>query len=149
MPFATTFRTAIVAMVLCGCDGLARAPSKAERVSRPYSGDIAPPERPLAVIGDTQRTSMWERLALREVNDDQQRILFDALEQESLGALAHLGDMVFDAASESDWRRFDDRLASIADRRVPVLPALATTSTQARAHSSGVGSRPAFRGSPR
>ena len=107
----------IVAIALCGCAG-------PTITGRPYSDQIAHAEKPLAVIGDTQRTSWGERMVGREVNDDEQRILLDALSRESLGAIAHVGDMVFDAASEEEWQRFDNHLASIADRRVPVLPAM-------------------------
>lgn len=108
----------------CACGGCAlRAPNGAFPVELPES---LPASRPLAVIGDLQMTSRYVRWIMRRESNraDQERLLADLHERSSgLAALVIVGDLVFTAASRSDWRRFDALVSPVA-RNVPVLPAI-------------------------
>jgi hypothetical protein len=85
-----------------------------------------PATKPLAVVGDLQLTAPFVRWVMRrESNEAEQlRLVTDLQEHaDTIGALVIVGDLVFTAASRSDWRRFDGFVGPLA-RRVPVLPAI-------------------------
>jgi len=90
-------------------------------VVHPYPQRIEDARRPLAVMGDTQRTSVFECLIGREVNDREQLALMGALSRDAPGALVMVGDMVFDGSSAAHWTHFDDVLAPIRRLNIPVL----------------------------
>jgi UDP-2,3-diacylglucosamine pyrophosphatase LpxH len=82
--------------------------------------------KPLAVVGDLQATSWLARRVMgrESTRAAQERLVADLQEQAArTAALVIVGDLVFNARSRSDWRRFDGFVAPIA-RRVPVLPAI-------------------------
>ncbi len=85
----------------------------------------AEPQLPIAVIGDTQRTSWMESLLMfREENDRERALLLEHLFHTKFSLLVHLGDMVFDGASASEWKEFDRLFAPVLARGVPVIPAV-------------------------
>ncbi len=76
----------------------------------------------LAILGDTQRTSFFERYVLgREDNTDRQPALVADLVAQDPAALVLVGDLVFDGGSNADWEWFDG-LFSKLPRSTPVLP---------------------------
>jgi Calcineurin-like phosphoesterase len=80
----------------------------------------------LAIVGDLQMTPWFVRTVMRRESnrDAQTRLIADLrVHIDELAALAIVGDLVFNARSDSDWRHFDDVIAPVA-RRVPVLPAI-------------------------
>ena len=77
---------------------------------------------PLAVVGDTQRTSrleLWWR-----AHDAEQEALFEALTEARPAAILHLGDLVTWGPSRWHWRRFDRLHAGLRAAGVPVFPVL-------------------------
>lgn len=83
------------------------------------------PQLPMAVIGDTQRTSWMESIFMfREENDRERELLLSHLLRTKFGLLVHLGDMVFDGASASEWKEFDRWFAPVFARGIPVIPAV-------------------------
>ena len=80
----------------------------------------------IVVLGDTQRTTLVERLLLgREQNERARRALIEKLAREERPAfVVHLGDLVSWGASEREWRYFDRLVAPLAALRVPIRPVL-------------------------
>jgi Icc-related predicted phosphoesterase len=77
------------------------------------------------VIGDTQRTTLIERMLLfREQNDVQRIKLVRALLTDSPDFLVHLGDMVHKGSSKAAWDDFDALVAPIRSAEIRMLPAL-------------------------
>lgn len=95
---------------------------------------------PIAVIGDTQRTSRLETVfMLREQNDRERELLLHHLFRADFDLLVHLGDMVFDGSSASEWQEFDRLFAPVLAKGIPVIPAVGNheywgNNQQARAH---------------
>lgn len=79
------------------------------------------------LIGDTQRTGWMEKYFIfRESNDSIQFKMFEkiaALETKP-SFIIHLGDMVYEGASEEDWKYFDDFTSEVRDMNIPILPLL-------------------------
>lgn len=76
----------------------------------------------LAILGDTQRTSFFERFVLgREDNSARQPLLIGDLVAQDPAALVLVGDLVFDGGSDDDWSWFDGLFAELP-RSTPVLP---------------------------
>jgi hypothetical protein len=83
------------------------------------------PQLPIAVIGDTQRTSWIETiLMLREKNERERALLLHHLFRTKFSLLVHLGDMVFDGTSASEWKEFDRLFAPVLAKGIPVIPAV-------------------------
>lgn len=79
------------------------------------------------LIGDTQRTGLLEsNLLFRESNDSVQFELFKKITSldKKPSFIVHLGDMVFDASSEDDWRYFDSSISVIRNKNIPIVPVL-------------------------
>ncbi|MFQ5507128.1 MAG: metallophosphoesterase, partial [Planctomycetota bacterium] len=53
------------------------------------------PQARIAIVGDTQRTSLAERMIGREQNDPERLTLIKHIAAERADLLIHLGDMVF------------------------------------------------------
>jgi hypothetical protein len=80
---------------------------------------------PIAIIGDTQRTSRLEKtLLLREQNDEERENLLRHLFQREFGLLVHLGDMVVNGASARAWNEFDRLFTPVFTNRIPFHPLL-------------------------
>ena len=75
-----------------------------------------------AVVGDTQRTSFWE--FWREQNDGARAAVLQELAAENPAFVIHLGDLVFQGSSRSQWRQFDRWAAALRDRGIPMFPIL-------------------------
>lgn len=89
-----------------------------------YRQDVPPEVRRIALVGDTQRTSLWECAIGRPVNDAAQWRLVRGLVQDDPDLVLHLGDMVFDPSSTEHWQYFDAMMEPIASAQIPVLPIL-------------------------
>jgi Icc-related predicted phosphoesterase len=76
----------------------------------------------IAVIGDTQHTSFWERVFLRrEDNTLEQKALVSAMSAENPDLVVHLGDLNFLSTAKRLWRRYDELFAPIKERGVQTL----------------------------
>ena len=91
-----------------------------------YQTDIAlRPQNHFCIIGDTQRTSVWERVFLfREQNDQQRSALVQAVARQSPGSVVLLGDLVFSGGSSRHWQRLDELLSPVLARGIPAIPLL-------------------------
>lgn len=79
---------------------------------------------PFAVIGDTQRTSFWECTIGREVNDNETKLIVNAIAVSKAAFLVFLGDMVFDGGNEKHWQYFDKIIIPFRTAMLPILPVL-------------------------
>lgn len=92
---------------------------------RALGDEVALPEGPFAVLGDTQRAGFVERFFLgRERDDAAQARLVSSLAAERPAFVVLLGDLVFNAASDRQWRFFDVLFAPIGSAGVPLVPVL-------------------------
>ncbi len=76
----------------------------------------------ILIIGDTQRTSIWE--FWREKNEDYRGIVLNKLAAENPAFIVHLGDIVFQGSSDSHWQEFDQKSEQIKTRNIPIYPLL-------------------------
>ena len=61
------------------------------------------------ILGDTQKTSRFEKWVLRrEENSSQTKRLISSLPIQNSDFLIHLGDTVFDAGDRKEWKTFDE-----------------------------------------
>ncbi|MGH9760247.1 MAG: metallophosphoesterase family protein, partial [Blastocatellia bacterium] len=91
-----------------------------------YTGDISSRQNiPFFMfVGDTQRTSRWERLIGREQNDAGRQAVLDKIADENPAFLVILGDLVFQGDSPTHWPQFDQFAAPIRQKGIPVFPLL-------------------------
>ena len=80
----------------------------------------------IVVLGDTQRTTLVERLLLgREQNERARRALLEKLVREERPAFViHLGDLVSCGASAREWQYFDRLVAPLAAHGIRIRPVL-------------------------
>ncbi|HUF74097.1 MAG TPA: metallophosphoesterase [Gammaproteobacteria bacterium] len=118
---ALTCRTAagLIALFVAGC-----AHEPAFRAELPETVDAE--TRAIAVIGDLQQTPGFVRFVRRREETRREQLeLIDDLKGriDDLGALVIVGDLVYSARSDRDWKRFDALVSPFA-AAVPVLPAI-------------------------
>jgi hypothetical protein len=81
--------------------------------------------RPVAIIGDTQRTTWVENKILRRENNlKEQEILFEALKREGPSLLVFLGDLVARGNSSWEWAHFDKLVTHFFSLKTPILATL-------------------------
>ncbi|MDX1561934.1 MAG: metallophosphoesterase [Gammaproteobacteria bacterium] len=113
---------AIVTMLAAVLTGCSHEP--VYRVELP--SEVAVGSKSIAIVGDTQLTPPIVRaLRRREYNETEQAELFADLRAriDEISALVVVGDLVFTARSERDWRHFDALIEPFASE-MPVLPAI-------------------------
>lgn len=91
----------------------------------PYNSDsISVSNSSIAIIGDIQKTSIWEYFMGREENDEERIHLINKIAEVNPAALIFLGDMVFDGSDEEMWKDFDSLVKPVLSNNIPVLPVL-------------------------
>jgi Icc-related predicted phosphoesterase len=101
-----------VALLAAGC---ASAPPPA-----PYAAKVNwLPGSSIALVGDLQRTSVWE--FWREQNDRERVRIVRHIAAESPALLVLLGDLVWDGSSTSQWGDFDVLMRPVREKRIPVI----------------------------
>ena len=93
----------------------------------PYEHRISKPKKgedfiPFAAVGDTQRTSFWECLIGREVNDEITPVIIKGIVGSKAKFLVFVGDMVFDGGNKRHWQLFDNILLPVRIAKLPLLP---------------------------
>jgi hypothetical protein len=78
----------------------------------------------LAIVGDIQRTSIWEYFIGREENDPERILIINEIKDENPAAVVLLGDMVFDGSDPGHWRGFDSLMLPLIRNDFIVLPVL-------------------------
>jgi hypothetical protein len=109
----------LAALLVAGC-----AHEPAFRAELPATVDAR--TGAIAIIGDLQQTPGFVRFVRRREETSRQQLeLIDDLKSriDDLAALVIVGDLVYSARSDRDWRHFDSIVAPLADA-VPVLPAI-------------------------
>ncbi len=76
----------------------------------------------IAIIGDTQTTTLGEVLLGREQNNRERTQIIKALADEKPDLLVHLGDHVAVGSSFFDWFRYDRLMKPVTDSGIPILP---------------------------
>ena len=94
-----------------------------------YPGDLPTQEyndtiSTFAVVGDTQRTSFWECIIGREVNDNETKLIIKGIAESKVQFVVFLGDMVFDGGNEKHWQYFDRTIMPLREAKLPILPVL-------------------------
>ena len=94
-----------------------------------YPGDLPIQEHndtisTFAVVGDTQRTSFWECIIGREVNDNETKLIIKNIAESKMRFVVFLGDMVFDGGNEKHWQYFDRTIMPLREATLPILPVL-------------------------
>lgn len=79
---------------------------------------------PIAVVGDLQRTSLWEYLGGRETNDTARADIINNIDEQNPGAVILLGDMVFEGANIDHWKYFDSLITPLKLKDIPVFPVI-------------------------
>jgi Icc-related predicted phosphoesterase len=76
----------------------------------------------IAILGDLQRTSLWELMMGREQNDNERERIIAEIRKEDPSLLILLGDLVYDGGSRDQWIYFDNLMEPLKD--YPVLTVL-------------------------
>jgi 3',5'-cyclic AMP phosphodiesterase CpdA len=88
----------------------------------PLAEAAAPPS--LVLVGDTQRTSLGERLLLREQNDGPRAQVVAEIAREAPGLVVILGDLVESGGSRRAWAFFDSLTAPLGEAAIPTVAVL-------------------------
>lgn len=89
-----------------------------------YNGDISTRRTiPFFIlVGDPQRTSLWELMIGREQNDSARQLVFSKIAEENPAFLIILGDLVYQGDGEDHWKDFDDTATPVLQKGIPVFP---------------------------
>jgi hypothetical protein len=79
---------------------------------------------PIAVVGDLQRTSLWEYMAGRESNDNERAEIINNINEHNPGAVIVLGDMVFEGDNIDHWKYFDSLITPLKLKDIPMFPVI-------------------------
>jgi Icc-related predicted phosphoesterase len=80
--------------------------------------------KPIAIIGDLQKTSLPEIFMGRESNDEERVLLVNEISGLDPAMMVILGDMVFDGSDANEWFGFDRLLEPVRKEKIPVYPVL-------------------------
>ncbi len=89
-----------------------------------YSSDILKRQhlKSFILVGDTQRTSVWE--FWREKNRNVQDSVLKKISEENPAFVIHLGDLVFQGDDHCHWQDFNKFAKDIYKKNIPILPVL-------------------------
>jgi Icc-related predicted phosphoesterase len=79
---------------------------------------------PVALVGDLQRTTVWELMIGREQNDAEREKIIKNIAMEKPGALILLGDMVSNGADVNTWLYLKNLLKPVSKENIPIIPVL-------------------------
>lgn len=79
---------------------------------------------PIAVVGDLQRTSLWEYIAGRETNDTERVEIINNINDQNPGAVILLGDLVFEGDNIDHWKYFDSLMIPLKLKDIPMFPVI-------------------------
>lgn len=81
---------------------------------------ITEDSRVIIILGDTQRTGLWE--FWRERNNGIAKKIMSRIADEKPEFVIHSGDMVFDGSSEYAWSCFETDAAELLESKIPLYP---------------------------
>ncbi len=76
------------------------------------------------LAGDTQRTTIWERMIFREQNDLPREELMEKITGESPAFVVLLGDIVDRGDDDREWQGFDAVSSPLRNNHIPIFAAL-------------------------
>ena len=79
---------------------------------------------PVALVGDLQRTTVWELMIGREQNDPEREKIVKNIASEHPAAIILLGDMVSNGSDPAEWRYLENLLKPLVKEEIPVFPVL-------------------------
>ena len=97
---------------------------------------IPPHSKAIALVGDLQRTSIWELVMGREQNDAERELIITSIAKENPAMVILLGDMVFDGSSVFQWEYFDTLTAPINKMDIKMYPVVGNHEYWGRTNSS-------------
>ncbi len=80
------------------------------------------PGKIFILVGDTQKTSLWE--FWRERNDRERRLIIDEICRHEPAFVVHLGDLIAYGSSKRDWDDFDELNRELRRKDIPYFPIL-------------------------
>lgn len=80
--------------------------------------------KPFYIVGDQQRTSAPELLMGREQNDTERELIVSAIQAGEPAFLIELGDMVFEGSNNKHWEKWDELMAPVIRKRIPIYPVM-------------------------
>ena len=88
----------------------------------------------IAIVGDLQRTSLWELMLGREQNDEERERIIAEIRKEDPSLLILLGDLVFDGGSRDQWIYLDNLMQPLKD--YPMLTVLGNHEYYSNGHGN-------------
>ena len=79
---------------------------------------------PIALVGDLQRTTIWELMIGREQNDSEREKIIKDIASKNPAALILLGDMVSNGSDLKEWKYFQNLLKPVELENIPIIPVL-------------------------
>lgn len=79
---------------------------------------------PVALVGDLQRTTVWELMIGREQNDIEREKIIKNIAAEDPSGLILLGDMVSDGSNIYEWIYLNNLLKPVLNKNIPIIPVL-------------------------
>ena len=79
---------------------------------------------PIALVGDLQRTTVWELMIGREQNEMERKKIIENIALHNPAALILLGDMVSNGSDIKEWDYLHNLLKPIMSKDIPVIPVL-------------------------
>jgi Icc-related predicted phosphoesterase len=80
---------------------------------------------PIIAVGDLQRTSLRECIIMgRESNDYERKEVIENISEQNPGSVVLLGDMVFEGDNIDQWKYFDNLIAPIKRKKIPMFPVI-------------------------
>jgi predicted MPP superfamily phosphohydrolase len=104
---------------------------KVDRIQKPINSNVLKDSiinlkgnNPIALVGDLQRTTIWELMIGREQNDSERKKIIENIALENPAALILLGDMVANGADVKEWDYLHNLLKPIVNENIPIIPVL-------------------------
>ena len=82
---------------------------------------VTVPDNTIVFVGDTQRTGFWERILLREQNDEERIAVMQEIARERPALIVHLGDVVDQGDNTRSWEQFDHLIAPAREASIPMV----------------------------
>ncbi len=104
---------------------------KADKLLTPVNSDflkdsviIPRNNTPVALVGDLQRTTVWELMIGREQNDIEREKIIRSIASDDPSALILLGDMVSNGSDKKEWIYLKNLLKPVLKENIPIVPVL-------------------------
>lgn len=100
--------------------GLLPDPASSEMLRHTDATEINPAKSHFIIIGDTQKTSLWE--FWRERNNKERKLIIDEISRGEPAFVVHLGDLTAFGSSKRHWEDFDEMSKGLREKKIPLFP---------------------------